>query len=57
MKIVCDGSRRPVHAKRHQLERMATKHQQATCPVCKQRIRVFEILGVLEFPRHEPDSQ
>ena len=53
MRIVCEGSRRPVRGQRHQLKTTSSRHAQATCPVCQQRLRVVWVMGVLEFPRHE----
>jgi len=52
MKKLCDGSRRPVRGERHQLESMPSRHSKATCPVCKRRLIVIRIMGILEFPRH-----
>jgi hypothetical protein len=53
MKKLCDGSRRPVRGQRHQLKQTSSRHAQATCPVCRQPLRVVSVMGVLEFPRHE----
>lgn len=53
MKNVCDGSRRPVRGSRHQLNTSASGHMKATCPVCKRRLAVKRVLGIVEFPRHE----
>jgi hypothetical protein len=52
MKTLCDGSRRPVRGERHQLKSTASRHSSAVCPVCKRRVTVNKVLGVLEFPRH-----
>ncbi len=52
MKILCEGSRRPVRGERHQLQSTASRHSSAVCPVCKQRVTVTKVLGVMEFPRH-----
>ena len=52
MKNLCEGSRRPVRGERHQLQTTSTRHAQATCPVCRQSMRVIWVLGVLEFSRH-----
>jgi hypothetical protein len=52
MKKLCEGSRRPVRGKRHQLQQTSSRHAQAICPVCRQPLRVVSIMGVLEFPRH-----
>jgi hypothetical protein len=53
MDNLCDGSRRPVRGTRHQLETSANGHMEATCPVCKRRMTVRRVLGIIEFPRHE----
>ena len=53
MKKVCDGSRRPVRGSRHQLKTASSGHMKATCPVCKRRLAVKRVLGIVEFPRHE----
>lgn len=50
---VCDGSRRPVLGKRHDLRTLASGHNKATCPVCKSVVEVRRVFGVLEFARHE----
>src|SRR3712207_8476497 len=47
------SSRRPVRGERHQLKTAASGHMKATCPVCKRRLTVKRVLGVIEFPRHE----
>jgi hypothetical protein len=52
MKTLCEGSRRPVRGERHQLQSTASRHSSAVCPVCKQRVTVARVLGVMEFPRH-----
>jgi hypothetical protein len=52
MKTLCDGSRRPVRGERHGLKATSTRHTSATCPVCKQALRVAKVMGVFEFPRH-----
>ena len=57
MKDLCDGSRRPVRGERHQLKATATRHASATCPVCKRRLMVVRILGILEFPRHSASAK
>jgi hypothetical protein len=54
MDKLCDGSRRSVRGKRHLLETSANGHMEAICPVCKRRVTVRRVLGVIEFPRHEP---
>jgi hypothetical protein len=54
VKILCDGSRRPVRGARHQLKTSATGHMKARCPVCKRVMTVSRVLGIVEFPRHEP---
>jgi hypothetical protein len=54
MKQLCAGSRRPVRGTRHRLKVSSTGHMEATCPVCKRRLKVRRVLGVVEFPRHEP---
>ena len=53
MEQLCDGSRRPVVGARHELKTLKSGHQTATCPVCRRRLKVKRVLGVLEFPRHE----
>jgi hypothetical protein len=53
MDKLCDGSRRPVRGERHQLTTSPSGHMKATCPVCKRRLTVSRVLGVIEFPRHE----
>jgi hypothetical protein len=53
MENLCDGSRRPVRGERHRLKMSGSGHMEATCPVCKRRIVVRRIMGVVEFPRHE----
>ena len=50
---LCDGSRRPVLGERHYLETSASGHMRARCPVCKARMVVRRVMGVIEFPRHE----
>ena len=57
MKELCDGSRRPVHAQRHGLKPLASRHSEARCPVCKRPMVVVRILGKLEFPRHHVKMQ
>ena len=57
MKELCDGSRRPVHAQRHGLKPLASRHSEARCPVCKRQMVVVRILGKLEFPRHHVKMQ
>jgi len=52
MNNLCDGSRRPVRGKRHQLE-TAGRNTTAVCPVCMDRLVVRSVLGQVEFPRHE----
>jgi hypothetical protein len=56
MDKLCDGSRRPVRGERHNLETSATGHMKASCPVCKRRLAVSRVMGVVEFPRHEPGA-
>jgi hypothetical protein len=53
MEKLCDGSRRPVRGERHQLETSTSGHMKASCPVCKRRLFVTRVMGVVEFPRHE----
>jgi hypothetical protein len=53
MNKLCDGSRRPVRGERHQLKTSTTGHMKACCPVCKRRLTVARVMGVVEFPRHE----
>jgi hypothetical protein len=57
MKILCEGSRRPVRGERHQLKSTASRHMSAICPVCKQRMTVSRIMGTVEFPRHSPKKK
>jgi hypothetical protein len=52
MDNICNGSRRPVRGLRHQLTTLASGHMKAVCPVCKRKLAVNRVLGVLEFPRH-----
>jgi hypothetical protein len=52
MKKLCDGSRRPVRGERHEVKTTASRHSSAICPVCKRRMTVMRVLGILEFPRH-----
>jgi hypothetical protein len=54
---LCDGSRRPVRGKRHQLKTADTGHMTATCPVCSKRLRVKPVMGIVEFPRHPSDRK
>ena len=54
MKDICDGSRRPVRGERHHLKTSASGHMKARCPVCKRTLAVTRVLGLIEFPRHEP---
>jgi hypothetical protein len=53
MENLCEGSRRPVRGERHRLKMSGSGHMEATCPVCKRRIVVRRIMGIVEFPRHE----
>lgn len=57
MNTLCEGSRRPVRGKRHQLKSSASGHLKAVCPVCKRRLRVKRIMGAIEFPRHERNAK
>jgi hypothetical protein len=52
LKKLCEGSRRPVRGKRHELQQTSSRHAQATCPVCQQTLRVVSMMRVLKFPRH-----
>jgi ribosomal protein L37AE/L43A len=57
MDNLCDGSRMPVRGKRHKLQVSATGHMKATCPACKRRLTVRSVMGVVEFPRHQPKEE
>ena len=52
MNQICDGSRRPVVAKRHETKVLEDGHTKAKCPVCKRTVPVRRVMGVLEFARH-----
>ena len=49
---LCDGSRRPVRGERHKLKTSPSGHMNAICPVCKRKVTVKRVLGVVEFTRH-----
>ena len=53
MEKICDGGRRPVHKRRHQLQTSKSGHSTVRCPVCKKRVSAKMILGTLEIVRHE----
>lgn len=53
MKNLCDGSRRRVLNGRHQLKSSPSGHMNAKCPVCKRKVSVKRVMGILEFTRHE----
>jgi hypothetical protein len=53
MEQMCDGSRRPVRGKRHELKVSDSGHMTARCPRCHKVVRARKMFGQVTFRRHK----